>query len=345
MSDPGVPRGEELVSLVSHELRTPLAVIAGHAELLLARADTDAVRREARYIGEAATQLGRTLDGLLALFAVDSARIADDRCDMTISDLVSRAAALAPALRGRRPRLPADGLDRVVRGDPTRLAQALAALLSAGYTDLPEGRELSLELEDRRGVAMLSIGSETGWPMGDSTRLALYVAARLLESDGASLFVREQGSGVSSVVAMLSTPEDASHLVEHSRVMIVDDDDTMRRLLRATLPEAEGFAIVEASDGGQALELLENGEQVDLVLLDWMMPGPSGADVLEQIRSHHPEVPVIVVTAELEPRQRELAEALGADIFLTKPFSPLQLLEHVERMLPRRASDPARRDL
>jgi CheY-like chemotaxis protein len=240
--------------------------------------------------------------------------------------------------------VPADGLRQVVRGDPARLSQALAVLLACGYSRLPPGAELVLEVEERRGVIMFSITCTEGWSMDDSARLALYVAARLVEADGASVFVREQGGAVSSVVMMLPTPDDGP-AAARSRVLIVDDDDTMRRLLRATLPEAEGFEIIEASDGKLALEVLERDDPVDLVLLDWMMPGRSGADVLEQLRSRHPEVPVIVVTAELEPRQRELAESLGADVFLTKPFSPLQLLEHVERILPRRATDSARTDL
>jgi CheY-like chemotaxis protein len=341
MSELGRPRGDELVSLASHQLKTPLAVIAGHAELIIARAAQSEVRDEAAYIAEAAGQLGRALDGILALFALDTARILDAPQAISLTDLLDRAVAFSPGLRARHPRLPAGGLEQLVRGDPTRLAQALAALLSAGYAGVSEGTELTLDVEERRGLAMLSVGCEAGWPMGDSARLGLYVAARLVESDGASLFVREQGGAVSSVVMMLSTPGQTP-ATEQSRVLIVDDDDTMRRLLRATLPHAEGFEIIEASDGKQALELLEQNEPVHLVLLDWMMPGRSGADVLEQLRSRHPEVPVIVVTAELEPRQRELADSLGADIFLTKPFSPLQLLEHVERMLPRRLGDPAR---
>jgi CheY-like chemotaxis protein len=115
------------------------------------------------------------------------------------------------------------------------------------------------------------------------------------------------------------------------RIMIVDDDEFVRRLLRTTLP-SDGFEIVEARDGDQALELL--AETVpDLVLLDWRMPGRPGQEVLDEVRRLHPRLPVIVLTAETKPLERALAESLGANAFLTKPFSPLELLETVERLL------------
>ena len=117
------------------------------------------------------------------------------------------------------------------------------------------------------------------------------------------------------------------------RIMLVDDDDTIRTLLRLTLP-AEGFEIVEARDGQEALELV--GARVpDLVVLDWNMPERSGEEVLASVKRAHAGVPVIVLTGERQPRHRATAESLGADEFLTKPFSPLQLLGAIERLLRR----------
>jgi CheY-like chemotaxis protein len=122
-------------------------------------------------------------------------------------------------------------------------------------------------------------------------------------------------------------------------VLIVDDDDVIRSLLRMTLPE-EGYDLVEAGDGDRALEISATAEPA-LVLLDWRMPGLSGADVLGALKERHPKVPVIVLTAEPEAKVRTQAEALGADLFVTKPFSPMQLLGAVEGLLPDRALDEA----
>ena len=113
--------------------------------------------------------------------------------------------------------------------------------------------------------------------------------------------------------------------------MIVDDDESVRSLLRMTLPE-DGYEIDEATDGEQALALVE--ERIpDLVLLDWKMPGRHGSLVLDELKSRHPQLPVIVLTAEIAEHHRNLAESLKVDVFLTKPFSPLELLETIERLL------------
>jgi DNA-binding response OmpR family regulator len=121
-------------------------------------------------------------------------------------------------------------------------------------------------------------------------------------------------------------------------VLLVDDDEVIRTLLRLTLP-AEGYDVVEAEDGEHALRLTE-GPAPALVVLDWRMPGLSGAEVLPELKRRHPQTPVIVLTVEPEAQARPQAESLGADVFMSKPFSPLQLLATVERLLlPERALD------
>jgi CheY-like chemotaxis protein len=122
-------------------------------------------------------------------------------------------------------------------------------------------------------------------------------------------------------------------------VLIVDDDEVIRSLLRLTLPD-EGYDLVKAEDGDQALQIIA-ARQPSLVLLDWRMPGTSGEGVLTALKQTYPDLPVIVLTAEPEAKVRTLAESLGADVFVAKPFSPLQLLGSVERLLPERPLDKA----
>jgi two-component system, OmpR family, phosphate regulon response regulator PhoB len=123
-----------------------------------------------------------------------------------------------------------------------------------------------------------------------------------------------------------------------ARIMIVDDDVFVRRLLRLTLPTTE-FELAEASDGGIALALVE-AQRPDLVLLDWQMPTVPGDEVLPRLKERDPSLPVVVLTAAGEERGH--ARRLGADAFLTKPFSPLELLRTIEKLLePRRAERAA----
>jgi two-component system, OmpR family, response regulator len=119
-------------------------------------------------------------------------------------------------------------------------------------------------------------------------------------------------------------------------ILLVDDDPSLRRLIKMTLPE-EGIDVEEAEDGIEALARIEAREP-DLLVLDWKMPKKSGEQVLAVVKDRHPQLPVIVLTAERQPADRAAAEQLGADAFLTKPFSPLELLGSVERLLGDRLS-------
>lgn len=118
------------------------------------------------------------------------------------------------------------------------------------------------------------------------------------------------------------------------RILVCDDEDVLRTLVREVLSDA--YEIVEAEDGEQALaRALEH--RPDLVILDMMMPGRSGIEVLRAVRGH-PELartPVLMLTARTQPSDREAAERAGADSYLAKPFSPLGLVHAVEALLER----------
>jgi CheY-like chemotaxis protein len=120
------------------------------------------------------------------------------------------------------------------------------------------------------------------------------------------------------------------------KILIVEDHPTMREAMRLVL-EGEGFDIREASDGKSALDAVRE-DPPDLVFLDMNIPGPTGADVLKEIKADPATagVRVIIVTATGD-EGREHVLALGADEYFTKPFSPLALLRTVERVL----TDPA----
>jgi DNA-binding response OmpR family regulator len=115
------------------------------------------------------------------------------------------------------------------------------------------------------------------------------------------------------------------------RVLIIDDDESVRALLRTTLPPDE-FEVLEAVDGDEGLRLVAESDP-HLVLLDWRMPGRHGSLVLDELKERRPALPVIVITAEQQEHHRALAESLRVDAFLTKPFSPLELLDTVERLV------------
>jgi two-component system OmpR family response regulator len=117
-------------------------------------------------------------------------------------------------------------------------------------------------------------------------------------------------------------------------ILICEDEPELRELIRVVLNG--GYAFVEAADGVESLELAR-GLRPDLVLLDLMMPGQSGVEVLRELRSDPAleQTPVIVVSAFSTDADKASAFAAGADRFLEKPFEPDELAAMVEELLGR----------
>ena len=116
-------------------------------------------------------------------------------------------------------------------------------------------------------------------------------------------------------------------IAKTTSILVIEDDPHMLQLLKRTL-ETEGYDVYLAADGLYGMSLLRDMEP-DLVLLDIMMPGPDGYQVLDSIR-HHSDVPVIMVTAKAEVDSVKNALALGADDYIRKPFRPKELVARVE---------------
>ncbi|MFY9526213.1 MAG: response regulator transcription factor [Limnochordia bacterium] len=118
------------------------------------------------------------------------------------------------------------------------------------------------------------------------------------------------------------------------KILIVDDEASIQELIRFNL-EQSGFDTETASDGLEALEKFESYKP-DLIVLDLMLPGKDGYDVCKDIRRTS-NVPIIMLTAKETELERVLGLELGADDYITKPFSPLELVARIKAVL-RRAS-------
>ena len=126
-------------------------------------------------------------------------------------------------------------------------------------------------------------------------------------------------------------------------ILVVDDEPHIVRFTAMNL-EVEGFRVLTAGNGLEALDLLERGESVDLVVLDVMMPELDGFETLRRIRSQS-SVPVIFVTVRGDEADRVAGLDLGADDYLTKPFSPRELTSRIRALFRRieaEAAEPPR---
>src|SRR4030065_1980757 len=113
---------------------------------------------------------------------------------------------------------------------------------------------------------------------------------------------------------------------ERRRILVVDDEERMVRFIRMNL-EHDGFQVDEAFNGKQAIQKLRDVNP-DLILLDIMMPDLDGFEVLETVREIS-QVPVIMLTAKGEEDDRVRGLGLGADDYITKPFSPREMVSRV----------------
>ena len=121
-------------------------------------------------------------------------------------------------------------------------------------------------------------------------------------------------------------------------VLVVDDESRMRKLIKDFLAQ-KGYSILEAENGEEALKVfVENQNQINLILLDVMMPKLDGWSVLRQIRQTS-RIPIIMLTARGEEQDELFGFELGVDEYISKPFSPKILVARVEAILKRTMGD------
>lgn len=117
------------------------------------------------------------------------------------------------------------------------------------------------------------------------------------------------------------------------KILVVDDEKRMRVLVKDFLTKAD-FNVIEASNGGEALDIFYENKDIALIILDVMMPVVDGWDVCREIRESS-KVPIIMLTARGDERDELLGFQLGVDEYISKPFSPRILVARVEAILRR----------
>ena len=138
-----------------------------------------------------------------------------------------------------------------------------------------------------------------------------------------------------------ASSEASGYVSERQCVLVVDDDPTVSDVVRRYLERA-GYEVTHAADGLTALHRFTQ-QQPDLVVLDLMLPGIDGLEICRRLRQDGIGVPVIMLTALGEETDRVIGLQIGADDYLTKPFSPRELVLRVQSVL-RRANGPSTSD-
>lgn len=119
-----------------------------------------------------------------------------------------------------------------------------------------------------------------------------------------------------------------------SKVLILEDEESIRSFIVINL-KRNGFEVIEAADGNEALDRYNSIPDIDIALLDVMVPGIDGFEVCRKIRESNERIGIIFLTAKVQEQDKVYALSVGADDHISKPFSPTELIARIQSLLRR----------
>ena len=342
------------VSSVSHELKTPLTSIRLFAETLRMRGATDPAT-QAEYldtiVGES-ERLTRLLNNVLDQSQIEQDRKIYHPTTTSLPEIVDRAAAAMeyPLSQGGFA-LQVDTQEKVpsVMVDGDAVEQAILNLLTNAMKYSGEGRAIAVRLYAVDGHAVIEVTDQgVGIPEKEQARvtekfyrvrspendripgtgLGLTLVDHMARAHGGRLEVRsEVGRGSTFAIHL------AAGGCSVSRILVVEDDPAILRGLSDNL-QAESHEVLTASDGEEGYRLIVE-RKLDLIILDLMLPKLGGYEVCRKVRAEGVHTPILILSARGEESDRVLGLDLGADDYVTKPFSVRELLARVRALLRR----------
>ena len=360
----------EFLGTVSHELRAPLTSIKGSAAALLrtpSMLDVAETQQFLRIIDSQADHILDLIGELLDAARIDAGVLSVSPESSDTAVLVDRAVGLFQTGGGRsnvRVDLPPN-LPRVL-ADRRRIEQVLTNLLANAVRHSPESSEIRVSAAVEGVHVAISVADEGvgvsaerlpylfhrffraegrpgGWGGGGP---GPSVCKGIVEAHGGRIQAESDGPGRGATFTFtLPAAEEVASLAgrEHSgrqqvRILAVDDDAQALRFVRDGLTEA-GYQVAATGDPEEALKLMER-EQPRLVLLDLVLPGTDGIELMQDIL-RIADVPVIFLSGYGQDQVIARAFEMGADDYIVKPFSPTELAARVQAAL-RRRTGPAR---
>ena len=339
---------DDLLGIVSHDLRNPLAVIRMQvAEVLETLPEGDLgvrLKADLGVIDRSASRMERMIHDLLDFASIDAGKLSVDPRPHDVMELVQEVSeSLKPVIGKRTVVLVTDGLpaEVKVKCDRGRVLQVFGNLLGNALKFTPPGGTITISarVEDAEvefsvrdtgcGIPAGALANifEKYWQEHHERRtgvgLGLFIARRLVEAHGGTIRVESKVGEGSGTTFFFTLPLVGAK--QSRRILIVDDDAALRRELSEVL-SSEGYAVVTAADGRQALNYLEHNPAPSLVLLDLMMPVMDGWELAATLKSD-PElarIPLVVMSC-LEKSEAN-ASMLGASGVLRKPLRLEKLL-------------------
>jgi CheY-like chemotaxis protein len=353
---------EQFLARVSHDLRTPLTSICGFADNMLDGLAGPLTDKQGQYLTRMLAngrRLGRLVDNLLDMLVdPDKMRLSLAEVDLSSlsSDVIEQLRPLALAKNQCLDVQFGQGTF-AVWADADKLTRVLTNVVDNAIKYTPPHGSITVKIEAMDRFARVSV-SDTGEGIPAealprifdpgfsidrenkmdviSHRLGLSIVKDLVERHGGSITVTSTvGKGsifcfTIPLVRILKTKELRADGATIKQLLVADDDLDIREMLRDRLTAA-GYTVITASDGKEALYLLQDRE-FHGIILDIGMPQMSGLDVLSKVHSEKPTIPIIIITAASSEERALLSLQAGAHAYLLKPFDPGRLIELIEQV-------------
>ncbi len=340
----------QLAGGMAHDLNNSLTVIMGAAEL----SHDEKARKRIVTAADAAGQLTRQL---LSFSRRDRPHPRTIDLVAEISSVTNPLKRIVPSNIAVTVTLPSTGA-LCVRADPVQVQQVLFNLVVNARDAMPEGGEINITLRaDGENAALVVQDTGEGMdaatqerifepffttkPASLGTGLGLVMVRQILEQLGGRIDVDSTaGAGTTMIASLPLTTAVASARTESpiprgagQTILVADDNDGVRRVLTDIL-EANGYQVLPASDGKQAIDHLEaHGDQIALVLTDVVMPVMGGLKVQAWVLDHLPRLPVLMCTGHAADEDLDEEHHTGRLSYLTKPISRDELLRAVAAKL------------
>ena len=361
----------EFLAMVSHELRTPLTTIKGCTSVVLSSSSpisNSEVLQYFRMIDEQSDRLRDLVNNLLDMTQIEAGALSVALKPTDVKSLVDEAkiafvrqGALNPIEVDLPPNLP------LIAADSQRIVQVLVNLVSNASKYSPTTSPIGVTASRDEFYVAISVTDEgRGIPADQLTSLfkkffrindrgreravageglGLAICRGIVEAHGGRIWAESGGEGrgtritftIPEAAAVQESTSDAPVVrsSDGKRVLAVDDEPQVLRLLRKILSE-HGYKLYGTGNADEMMHLFE-AEQPHLLLLDLMLPGTSGFELMGRIREVS-EVPIIFLSANDQEENIAKALSMGADDYIVKPFSSTELLARIGACLRRRGS-------
>jgi signal transduction histidine kinase/CheY-like chemotaxis protein len=353
----------EFLNNISHEIKTPIAAFSMAAESLVEdwnRLDNKKRFAMASLVAGAALRIKN-----LAMHLIDATKFQNsaDRLllqQVSLSQLIRDFIDEADMLYTRDKNIKinfnsSENCD--VNADPEAITQVLRNLVINAIKFSPNDSIITICLEKSKGEIKTTISDQgIGIPSNELTQiftpfyqssktktgaggvgLGLNIAKRIIESHHGNIWAKNNKGGKgASIIFTLPEAQQLDHHEANNKkgvVLVIDDEPDMLSSIELTLSNKTRHSILTADSGEKGLDILNKAQKVDLVLLDIMMPGIDGFEVLKIIRKQWPQVKVIMQSGINDKEAGDKAIKLGAIAFLAKPYKATKLLEQINENL------------